>query len=78
MADAAWQDVDTTTIRNCWRKAGILPEMDPPPVASTSIPVSSQLYNDVPSQMDPVVHAERQVEVALDDLIATGALQQGN
>lgn len=26
LADLAWRDVDTTTIRNCWRKAGILPE----------------------------------------------------
>jgi len=78
MADAAWQDVDTTMIRNCWQKAGILPEMDASHTANPSIPVSSLLYNDVPSQMDPVVHAKRQVEVALDELVATGAVQKTN
>lgn len=80
MADVAWQDVNTTTIRNCWRKAGILPEMDTSQTAraNPSIPVSSLLHDDVSSQMDPVVHAERQVEVALDDLVATGVLQKEN
>jgi len=28
LADLAWHKVDTTTIRNCWHKAGILPTMD--------------------------------------------------
>ena len=28
--------------------------------------------------MDPVTHAEKQVEAALDDLVATGALQETN
>jgi hypothetical protein len=28
--------------------------------------------------MDPVAHAEKQVEAALDDLVATGALQKSN
>lgn len=46
--------------------------------ANPSIPVSSLLHDDVSSQMDPVVHAERQVEVALDDLVATGVLQKEN
>jgi len=67
MADAAWQDMDTTMIRNCWRKTEILPKMDESHTANPSIPVSSLLYNDVPFQMDPVVHAKRQVEVALDE-----------
>ena len=76
MADVAWQDVNTTTIRNCWRKAGILPEMDTSQTAraNPSIPVASLLHDDVSSQMDPVVHAERQVEIALDDLVAIGVL----
>ncbi len=52
--------------------------MDASHTANPSIPVSSLLYNDVLSQMNPVVHAERQVEVALDELIATGALQKMN
>ncbi len=68
----------TTMIQNCWQKAGILPKMDASHTANPSIPVSSLLYNDVPFQMDPVVHAKRQVEVALDELIATGALQKTN
>jgi hypothetical protein len=32
LADAAWHEVDTTTIRHCWQKAGILPAMQTPPV----------------------------------------------
>ena len=52
--------------------------MDASHTANPSIPVSSLLYNDVPSQMDPVVHAKRQVEIALDELVATGALQKTN
>src|SRR6266571_7613654 len=52
--------------------------MDASHTANPSIPVSSLLYNDVPSQMDPVVYVKRQVEVALDKLIAIGALQKMN
>ena len=28
IAHAAWHDVNTTTIQNCWCKAGILPEVE--------------------------------------------------
>ncbi|KAJ3544961.1 hypothetical protein NMY22_g2609 [Coprinellus aureogranulatus] len=27
LADTAWDEVDATTIKNCWKKAGILPEV---------------------------------------------------
>ncbi|KAF8801777.1 hypothetical protein BYT27DRAFT_7226676 [Phlegmacium glaucopus] len=72
LADLAWCDVDTTTIWNCWRKAGILPEMD---LSSSntnqpSIPISSLLHNSS-HQMDPVAHAERDIEATLDDLVET-------
>ena len=79
LADLAWKEVDTTTICNCWKKAGILPEKD----SSSShtiqplIPISSLLQDSL-SQVNPAAHAERQVEAALDDLVATGALQQTN
>ena len=45
MADVAWREVDTSTIRNCWRHAGILPEATPgsaEPLAPL-IPVASLL-----------------------------------
>ena len=79
LADLAWRDVDTTTIRNCWHKAEILPETDAPSIRTNHplIPISS-LLNHSSSQTDPVAHAERQVEAALDDLVATGALQKTN
>ena len=44
LADAAWKEVDTTTIQHCWAKAGILPltaagtAME---AVNPSIPVSS-------------------------------------
>jgi hypothetical protein len=79
MADEAWKEVDTTTIWNCWRKAGILPDLTSTSSRTTqpSIPISS-LVHDTSSQMDPIVEAERQVQIALDDLVATGALQTQN
>ena len=76
MAEAAWHDVDTTTIRNCWRKAGILPEINPAlPQAQPSIPIISLLSAQTD---DLIVQVEKQVEVALDDLVSTGALQLKN
>jgi len=79
LADLAWCDVNTTTIWNCWHKAGILPEIDSSLSSANqpSIPVSSLLHNPS-SQMDPIAHAERQVEAVLDDLVAMGALQKKN
>jgi len=76
IADLAWREVDTTTIRNCWRKAGILPEISTPAPQPT-IPISS-LLDTSSFHPDPIVQAERQVEEALDDLVATGALQKNN
>ena len=59
LAEAAWQDVDTTTIQNCWRKSGILPKMDTPTATSQlSIPVSALVHNAA-CQEDPVSHAEQ-------------------
>ena len=77
MADAAWNDVDMTTIQNCWRKAGILPDMDPTPSTQSSIPISSLLRDSI-VQTDSVAHAEREVEDVLDKLVAMGALQARN
>jgi hypothetical protein len=79
IADAAWHNVDTTTIRNCWHRAGILPNKNPSlsHVPQPTISISALLHNSS-SQMDPIRHAENQVEAMLDDLVATGALQNGN
>ena len=80
LADLAWKEVDTTTIRNCWKKAGILPQETNSSSSHTIqplIPVSS-LLQDSSSQVNPAARAERQVEAALDDLVATGVLQQTN
>ena len=79
IADLAWREVDTTTIRNCWRKAGILPESAASHPINPSIPIASLLQHPSESlQENPAVEAERQVEAALDDLVATGALQKTN
>lgn len=77
LADEAWREVDTTTIRNCWHKAGILPDSNSPPPTNPSILVLSLLHESS-SCMDPVVQAEKQVESVLDELVATGVLQKGN
>ena len=81
IAESAWRDVDTTTIQNCWHKAGILPEM---PTSSShaiqpSIPISYLLHDvNSESQMDPLAHTEKQVENVLDDLQSRGVLHQDN
>ena len=79
IAESAWQSVDTTTIRNCWDKAGILPEVEafsshaPEP----SIPIST-LLQDPEIQTDHIAYVERQVELALDELVLRGTLQKVN
>jgi len=75
LADIAWCEVDTTTIRHCWRKAGILPTIDSPAPAQPAVPISSLC--DVTNQ-DPVANMESKVRNALNDLQATGVLQPKN
>ncbi|KIK76347.1 hypothetical protein PAXRUDRAFT_18282 [Paxillus rubicundulus Ve08.2h10] len=73
----AWNEVDTTTIRNCWRKADILPDPETPLPAQPSLPIST-LIHLTNVMNNPAVHAETLIENALDDLQATGALQALN
>jgi hypothetical protein len=77
LANLAWNEVDTTTIRNCWHKAAILPSMGNSPLLRPTIPISS-LILDPTRHEDPINQVEKAVAVALDDLVATGALQAGN
>ncbi|KAF8228864.1 hypothetical protein L208DRAFT_1402999 [Tricholoma matsutake] len=77
-ANAAWHEVDTTTIRNCWKKAAILPPSSLL-VLNPSIPVSLLLnVDDTHGLEDPVTIVEKQLESALDELVSTGALQASN
>ena len=83
MADLAWQSVDAAMIRNCWHKAGILPDVERPSSSHAnqpSITISSLLHDlsSDSSEVDPIAHAKSQVQAALDDLVATGALQKTN
>ena len=75
MADTAWCEVDTTTIRNCWCKASILPSVKVP-APNPTIPISS-LLNDTHAQ-DPIVNAEKAVQRALDSLESKGVLHHSN
>ncbi|KAI5992164.1 hypothetical protein EDD15DRAFT_2168615 [Pisolithus albus] len=78
LASSAWNEVDTTSIRNCWRKAGILPTTSSPlsPV-NPSLPISSLIHASE-THTNPTLQAEALVGSALDDLEATGALQRSN
>jgi DDE superfamily endonuclease len=84
LAQDAWNNVDTTTIRNCWKKANILPNTlssTQTTPAQPTLPISSLIHptdavND--SDTGPTVHAETLVERALDDLEATGVLHRSN
>jgi hypothetical protein len=77
LAHRAWNNVDATTIRNCWHKAGILPSMENSPLLQPSIPISS-LVLDPTHHNDPINQVEKTVTAALNDLVATGALQARN
>ena len=84
LAQDAWNNVDTMTIRNCWQKANILPDMPsstPAQRPQPTLPISSLIHAiDAVNNLDagPAVHAETLVETALDDLEATGALHPSN
>ncbi|KIK21674.1 hypothetical protein PISMIDRAFT_12163 [Pisolithus microcarpus 441] len=79
LANLAWNDVDTTTIQNCWHKANILPDTINSSSSSTSpsVPISSLIHTSE-THADPVLQAEKLVSNALDELEATGALQKSN
>lgn len=76
-ANNAWDEVDMTTIRNCWRKAGILPDMDVAPVTQPALPISS-LIHTTETHDTSVARSESLVRDALDDLEARGVLQPSN
>ncbi|KAG6872986.1 hypothetical protein C0992_009213 [Termitomyces sp. T32_za158] len=76
LADAAWKEVDATTIRHCWHKAGILPDMDQH-AAEPSIPVAA-LNIDSTSKLDPIAEVEKEVKKVLDQLQLIGVLQPQN
>lgn len=80
LADAAWWEVDTTTIRNCWRKSGILPNMDTAAITTNpTIPISALIHNAICEEdTDVIPHVEQQVNDALDELVERGALQRSN
>ncbi|KAF8218625.1 DDE-domain-containing protein, partial [Tricholoma matsutake] len=78
LADLAWNQVDTTTIRNCWRKSGILPDNTNasetlPPL---SIPITSLLSSPAPP--DPTTCAENNIADSLAELEKRGVLPRAN
>ncbi|THU89163.1 DDE-domain-containing protein [Dendrothele bispora CBS 962.96] len=79
LADAAWKEVDTSTIQHCWKKTGILPDSVFVPDVSQNIalPISS-LIDSGSSSQDPILRAEQQVTAALNELQETGILQRSN
>ena len=71
MIESAWHNVNASTIRNCWDKAGILPNADTVPscIAKPSIPISALIHNSI-TPTDPIAYAEQQVELVLDKLVS--------
>jgi len=78
LVDLAWNQVDMTTIQNCWRKSGILlddancPEALPPPIPITS------LLNSSPPPTDPTIRAENDIMDLLAELEKRGVLPRAN
>lgn len=79
LANDAWNEVDTMTIRNCWQKAQILPNTNGLLISESasyiqpSLPISSLIHTTEPCN-NPIMQAEKAVHEALDDLEATRAL----
>jgi len=75
LADLAWREVDTTTIRNCWRKTGILPEISETGLPATpTVPISSLLADNTLSPSQPEVELTEGLTV----LEGRGVLQRRN
>ena len=76
IAETAWHNIDTTTIRNCWLKAGILPDIGvfSSHIPKPTIPISDLLHHSN-IQTDPIIDVEWQVKLAIDDLVGRGTLQ---
>jgi hypothetical protein len=70
--------VHTTTIRDCWRKSGILPTTLLNPDSAPNAPTIriSSLLNNEPA--NSVTAAENHVSASLDHLEEIGVLQRGN
>ena len=70
LADTARNEVDATTIKNCWKKVGILPDTLPAPSQPPTISISALI--------EGVVCAKNELNEALDQLQSTGVLHQKN
>ncbi|KAG6847874.1 hypothetical protein C0991_001303, partial [Blastosporella zonata] len=77
IAQLAWNKVDSTTIRNCWHKSGILPDslFDSAPT-TPAISVLSLLDNDPVDAA--IAAAEKEVSHTLSHLEERGVLQRSN
>ncbi len=69
LANAAWWEVDITTIQNYWQKSSILPNIDTLAIPiNPFIPISALIY-DTAYLKDPIAYMEQQVNNALDGLV---------
>jgi hypothetical protein len=76
LAQAAWNEVDVSTIRHCWIKSGILPKSAFS--TSNSSPPCITISSLLCTANDPVQATEQTVEKTLDELEQTGVLQCAN
>ena len=77
LVDFAWNQVDMTTIWNCWRKSGILPDNTntSETLAPPLIPITSLLSSPAPP--DPTTCAEKDIADLLAELEKRGAGEIG-
>ncbi|KAG9224060.1 hypothetical protein CCMSSC00406_0010193 [Pleurotus cornucopiae] len=78
IADAAWNNVDASTIRNCWAKAGILPNslLSGAQSAPPHVPVSSLLNANLLDHDHSLT--EQHLNESLKELQAHGVLRWKN
>ena len=73
LTDLTWNDIDATTIHNCWHKADILSSMkESSPLESTNSSTHDSGHQSTTAQ------AEKEIEAVLDNLVLTGVLQAPN
>ncbi|KAH9954989.1 hypothetical protein BC827DRAFT_1272037 [Russula dissimulans] len=81
LADIAWDEVSSETIRNCWLKASILPKslLNPLDLPALSAPIFTLLNQPQSADIDNlIVYAEQEVTDSLAQLESRGVLQPKN
>ncbi|VDB94717.1 unnamed protein product [Peniophora sp. CBMAI 1063] len=75
LADLAWKAVTEDTIRHCWEKTGILPDMSTPPPTSNPLSELEQSVSDSLDALEERGVLQKNNRVDLEELVNSAAEQ---